>query len=875
MADAKISALTADTSPTSDDLTVTVNDPGGTPANRKVTLGDLVTKAHGLSDSTVVGVASGVLTSGTDVSVVDGGTGASTASGARTNLGLVIGTDVAPVNSPSLITPSIGEANGTGLTLSSNSAGASTPVLRVTKIGVGDELTPSITALFKNTSDVVAGAEDYENEVHLRLQAGTTTNHRKYLNFADYTGTDVWLTGSNASNVWILYDAVSLAHRLWMENSGTGNGYTYLSSAGTGRLVLNGHSDDATGTGGVYIATGGATPSTMAIFASDGTMALGVGTTPNSRYAITLNTDNALTTSGSTGAFLINPNYAASGASTAAYTALNIAPTCDSANPPGLFAGEFLVANYNAVGTTLATQYGLYSVARNSNTSTVTNAYGVLSGIENTNAGGTITNGYGFYVPILSNSGTVTNFYGLRVLDSTAATLTVGVRLGMLVGTGKWNIYADGTANNTIVGKTRHGSTSVPTALLHLDAGTASASTAPLKFTSGSLLTSPEAGAIEFLTDSYYATITTGSSRKTFAFLESPIFPTNITVGSAGSSTGSILLKGTTSGTVTLTVPSVAGSPTYVLPSAVGSAGSFLKDSAGDGILSWATPSGSASPLTTKGDVYTFSTVDARLGVGTNGQVLTADSAETTGLKWSNPAGGGDALTSSPLSQFAATTSAQLAGVMSDETGSGALVFAVTPTLVTPILGTPTSGTLTNCTGLPVNGIVDDTTSALGVGSLELGHASDTTFTRVSAGVAAIEGSNILTAASGANLFKRQMEFIIGDGTDVITTGEKKTARVQIPVAGTITGWTILSLDDTSGSVTLDIWKDTYANYPPTVADTITAAAKPSITTATKNTSTTLTGWTTSITAGDILSVNVDSVASLKAIKLIVNYTVT
>ena len=59
-------------------------------------------------------------------------------------------------------------------------------------------------------------------------------------------------------------------------------------------------------------------------------------------------------------------------------------------------------------------------------------------------------------------------------------------------------------------------------------------------------------------------------------------------------------------------------------------------------------------------------------------------------------------VTTDKLSVHAATTSAELAGIITDETGSGALVFANSPTLVTPALGTPSSATLTNATGLPL-----------------------------------------------------------------------------------------------------------------------------------------------------------------------------
>ncbi|MFA6376545.1 MAG: hypothetical protein WCX69_04070, partial [Candidatus Paceibacterota bacterium] len=62
-----------------------------------------------------------------------------------------------------------------------------------------------------------------------------------------------------------------------------------------------------------------------------------------------------------------------------------------------------------------------------------------------------------------------------------------------------------------------------PAAILHLKAGTTAANSAPLKFTSGDLLSAPEAGAVEFLSDAFYGTITTGAARKQFAFIDSSI----------------------------------------------------------------------------------------------------------------------------------------------------------------------------------------------------------------------------------------------------------------------------------------------------------------------------------------------------------------
>jgi hypothetical protein len=124
-------------------------------------------------------------------------------------------------------------------------------------------------------------------------------------------------------------------------------------------------------------------------------------------------------------------------------------------------------------------------------------------------------------------------------------------------------------------------------------------------------------------------------------------------------------------------------------------------------------------------------------------------------------------------------------------------------------------------------------------------------------------GNEVLLSTSEFGLV-----YIIDGGGSTITTGSK--GGIYVPFAYKIVEWTLASIDSatTSGSIVLDIWTDTQANFPPTVGDTITASAKPTISSSTKGQSSTLTGWTINQTAGRWVYFNVDSVTSLKAVSI-------
>lgn len=153
---------------------------------------------------------------------------------------------------------------------------------------------------------------------------------------------------------------------------------------------------------------------------------------------------------------------------------------------------------------------------------------------------------------------------------------------------------------------------------------------------------------------------------------------------------------------------------------------------------------------------------------------------------------------------------------------------------------------------------------ALGVKQVSLWHIGDNKYS-----VDRMPNLTPISRTSIQNVAVDVLSFVLYNNGSTLTTGIK--GDIEVPYSCTINAVTLLA--DQSGSIVVDIWKDTYANYPPTVADTITASAKPTISAATKSTDSTLTGWSKTIEAGSILRLNIDSVSTVTRVLVSIKVT--
>ncbi|MBI2175704.1 MAG: hypothetical protein HYU35_03170, partial [Parcubacteria group bacterium] len=187
--------------------------------------------------------------------------------------------------------------------------------------------------------------------------------------------------------------------------------------------------------------------------------------------------------------------------------------------------------------------------------------------------------------------------------------------------------------------------------------------------------------------------------------------------------------------------------------------------------------------ITEGGVLYLIEQAEADLDIAGSGQ-LWVDLATPNLLMFTDDAGTDFTIANTlhKLSAFAATTSLELKGVVSDETGSGSLVFATSPTLVAPVLGTPASIALTNATDLPLTaGVTGILPTANGGTGIAFFTAAGPTVARVytfpDAAATVLTSNDVVTVAQGGTG--------VATFTDAGVLIGNTTGAIQVTTAGT------------------------------------------------------------------------------------------
>jgi hypothetical protein len=208
----------------------------------------------------------------------------------------------------------------------------------------------------------------------------------------------------------------------------------------------------------------------------------------------------------------------------------------------------------------------------------------------------------------------------------------------------------------------------------------------------------------------------------------------------------------------------------------------------------------------------------------------------------------------------AGTVSSYLSGsvvVLSGAAGGGGLTQGQADALYYPLVGNPSGFTTGSVVRPTETGAFLTSGSITGAGSVTVSASGNSLV---------ISGS---ASASAQTQAPRILGCVFDGGGSALETGSK--AYIRVSQSGTLYKYTALA--DITGSAIIDIYKNTYANYPPTSSSSITSGSKPTISTGIKTESSTLTGFSSvTFSSGDIFGINLDSCSGITRLTFELEY---